>query len=109
MMPQTSQAEAANVPNMSLMFGAFTPTFGNIMFQITPPQPGNMDNAFPSIPYLSLEAIIFQSISSNPLSAPYTNLSGSNAGQQVIGGQLTQSDQNQQTRFIQGFQASPGG
>jgi len=100
---------AANAPNMSLMFSAFTPTFGNIMFQITPPQPGDMDNAFPQVPYLSLEALIYQQMASNPMSAPFNTIGGSNTGQQVIGGQITQTDQNQQSRFQQGFQSSAGG
>lgn len=108
MTPQASVDLAANAPNMSLMFSSFTPTFGNIMFQITPPMPGNTDAAFPTVPYLSLEALIYQQIGSNPASAPLTLLSGSNTGQQVIGGQITQQDATGTSRFQQGTQSVAG-
>lgn len=95
-----------NAPNMSLMLMAFSTTFGNMAFQITTPQPGDIDDSYPTIPYLSQEAIFYQQMSSNPLSAPQTILGGTNTGQQVIGGQITQVDQNNEARYMQGYQSS---
>lgn len=92
-----------NAPNESLMFTMYSTTFGNGGFQIMPPSPGEVGDGFPSVPYLSLEALIYQQMSSNPLSSPVYTYSGSNTGQQIIGGQLTQQDANSTSRFFQGF------
>lgn len=93
-----------NAPNMSLMFTMYSTTFGNGAFQLLPPPTGNMEDGFPSIPYLSLEAIIYQQQSSNPLSAPSTVLAGASAGQQVIGSTQTANDATGIPRYIIGNQ-----
>ena len=50
---------AVNMPNASLMFASYTPTFGNLNFQIAPSMSGEVSNTFGTIPYLSLEALIY--------------------------------------------------
>lgn len=97
-----------NVPNESLMFTMYSTTFGNGGFAIQPPGPGEVGDGFPSVPYLSLEALMYQQMASNPQTAPYTTMSGSNTGQQVIGGQITQQDNTGTSRFQQGFQSTAG-
>jgi hypothetical protein len=94
-----------NAPNQSLMYTMYTTTFGNGSFMIQPPQPGKIGNAFPTIPYLSIEALIYQQQASNPSMSPINTMSGSHVGQQVISGQYTMQDQNQTNRYQQGFQS----
>src|SRR5580698_2119496 len=96
----------ANAPNMSLMNIMYTTTFGNGGFVIQPPSPGEVGDGFPSIPYLSQEAVFYQQQASNPLTAPVNTLSGANVGQQVIQGQYTSSDGAGTSRYMQGFQPS---
>lgn len=100
----------ANLGYVNSMSQAFSPTFGNVEFQIDPvgTQGQAVDNNFPYIPYVSLEALLYQQMASNPLSAPYTVMGGSNTGQHVIGGQITQQDQNGTSRYMQGYQSQTG-
>lgn len=95
-----------NAANVSLMFTMYTPTFGNGNFMIQPPSPGEVGDGFPSVPYLSLEALIYQQQASNPMASPVMIRSGSNTGQQVIAGQYTMQDSTQTTRYSMGFQTA---
>lgn len=97
-----------NAPNESMAFTMYSSTFGNGSFQIAPPSVGEVGDGYPSVPYLSLEALMYSQMSSNPLSSPYTTMSGSNTGQQVIGGQITQQDNTGTSRYQQGFQSTTG-
>lgn len=109
MYPQTQGYQSdlyQNVPNESMMLTMYSTTFGNGSFQVVLPMSGEVGNTYPTVPYQSMEAIFYQQMSSNPLSSPYTTLSGSNTGQQVIGGQITQQDNNGTSRFQQGFQST---
>lgn len=103
-------AFAQNVSGASSMENAFSPTFGNLSFQIDPPglQGHDIANNFPYIPYVSVEALFYEQMASNPLFAPHNALGGSNTGQQVLGGQITQQDQNGISRFQQGYQTTVG-
>lgn len=94
----------ANSPNMSLMYTMYTPTFGSGSFMIQPPKSGEVGNAFPTVPYLSIEALFYQQQSSNPLSSPINTLSGANVGQQVVNGQYTVSDSTNTSRYMLGSQ-----
>lgn len=96
----------ANAPNISMMNTMYTPTFGTGNFVIQQPSPGEVSDGFPSVPYMSLEALLYQSQSSNPLSSPVNTLSGSNTGQQVIAGQYTMQDSTQTSRYQMGFQSN---
>lgn len=101
-----------NIPNMSLMFTMYTTTFGNMNFMVQPPQsmiPGKPDQVqagFPSIAYLSLEALLYQGQSSNPQQSPTNIYSGQTAGQQNISGQSTIKDGNGNTVYVAGYQAA---
>lgn len=70
----------------------YSTTFGNTAFSINPPKSNNLEDGFPSIPYVSIEAIFYEQQASNPLSAPYTILPGSTAGVQNISGTQTVTD-----------------
>jgi hypothetical protein len=86
----TVSAESANAPNLSY---TATPIFGNMNFTITVPQTkGKVENAFPVMSYLSIESLIFFQNMSNPNTNPTAILAGSNTGQQVTSGTLTQKD-----------------
>lgn len=93
-----------NTPNMSMMFTMFTPTFGNGDFIIQPPNPGELGQGFPTIPYLPLEALIYQQQSSNPNISPVNTMAGSNTGQQVISSTQSTNDQTGTPRMIVGNQ-----
>lgn len=103
---------AQNIPNQSLMFTMYTTTFGNMNFTVTPPQsmiPGRPDQVqagFPTVPYLSLEALLYQGQSSNPMVAPPNILSGNTAGAQNINGQQTMKDGNGNLIYSAGFTAN---
>ncbi len=88
---------AQNTPNDSLMYSAFTPTFGNLSFQIAPSRSGEVSDSFGTIPYLSLEALIYmQQI--NAQTSPVDVLPGQNTGQQNVQGQYTVTDQTGNVR-----------
>lgn len=90
--PMSSPSDiASNMPNASMMYSTFTPTFGNLMFQIAPSQTGEVSNQFQTIPYLSLEALIYQQQIQSATNAANTT-GGQMTGQQNISGALTVSD-----------------
>lgn len=98
--------EAQNAPNLAFYA---TPILGNTWFNLqTPPSRSEVKPAPPSIPYTSPESILYFSAMMNPLSSPYTVLGGSNTGQQVISGQITQKDSTSTSRYQSGFQSSTG-
>lgn len=94
-----------NTPNVSLMFTMYTPTFGNGNFAMQLPSPGEVSQNFPTVPYLPLEALIYEQISSNPSTSPVNSLGGATSGQQVIKGQYTMQDSTTTSRYMQGFQS----
>lgn len=95
-----------NTPNMSLMFTMYSQTFGNGAFMIQPPGPGEVGQGFPSVPYLPLEALIYQQQASNPTASPVNTIAGSNVGEQRIAGTTTASDSTGTARYSQGFTTS---
>lgn len=98
----SSSSLAQNMPNASLMYSTFTPTFGNIMFQIQPSMSGEVSNTFGTIPYLSLESLIYmQQIQAQ--TAPTAILPGQNTGQQNVQGQYTVTDSLGNQRMTMGF------
>lgn len=82
----------SNIPNVSLMFTMYSTTFGNGGFMVQPASPGEVQTGFPSVPYLSLEAMLYQQQSSNPIVAPTNIQSGGSAGVQNISGTQTATD-----------------
>lgn len=87
----------------SVAFGANAIT-GNTQFQIVAPQSKGMkvQRGFPSVPYVGIEWLIYFSQSSNPNSNPTFIQRGSNTGEQVVSGQITQSDAAGISRVSQG-------
>jgi hypothetical protein len=103
----TISAESQNAPNLSF---TATPIFGNMEFNIQAPLThGKVQPGYPQVPYVSLESLLFFQMMSNPYTAPYTTMSGSNTGQQVIAGQYTQQDAAGISRLSQGTQQSTSG
>lgn len=92
MQPMDSPSQiASNMPNQSLMYSTFTPTFGNIMFQIQPSMSGEVSNTYGTIPYLSLESLVYmQQIQAQ--TSPTNIVSGQNTGQQNVQGSYTVTD-----------------
>jgi hypothetical protein len=70
----------------------YSTTFGTANFEIRPPKLGNVEDGFPTIPYVPIEAIFFQQQASNPAVATTNVLTGSTAGTQNISGTQTVSD-----------------
>lgn len=102
MQPNGNDDLAQNIPNNSLMFQTFTPTFGNLNFQIAPSQTGEVSNAFGTIPYLSLESLIYMQ-QMNAQMSPVNVMPGQNTGQQNIQGSYTIQDSNGLTRMVMGY------
>lgn len=109
MEPMSSPTDlATNMPNASLMYSTFTPTFGNILFQIQPSATGEVSSTFGTIPYLSLESLIYmQQIQAQ--TAPTTVLPGQNTGQQNVQGQFTVTDNANNVRVSIGSQSTATG
>lgn len=98
---------SANAPNNSLMFTMYTATFGNANFQIVPPNIGEVGEGFPTVPYLSLEALIYNQQASNPNTSPVNTMAGSNTGQQVISSTQSVNDSTGTPRLMTGNQQTP--
>lgn len=96
----------SNIPTMALAFTMYTTTFGNGSFVIQPPMPNQVGNDFPAVPYLSLEALLYEQQSSNPMSAPVNTLAGSTPAQQIIGGTQTVNDSTGTARQLTGNQST---
>lgn len=104
-MDDENQYLSQNTPNDSMMYQTFTPTFGNLSFQIMPSQTGEVSNKFGTIPYLSLESLIYAQQVGAQIS-PINIQSGQNGGQQNIQGSYTIQDANGLTRMVMGYQPS---
>lgn len=101
---------SANTPNESMMFTMYTTTFGNGSFNIqAPPSVDDVQAGFPSVPYLSLESILYQQQSSNPNYSPTNNVGGSTAGETAVSSQQSMSDQTGITRLLFGPQTNQPG
>lgn len=88
MAPMSSPSDIAqNMPNNSLMFQTFTPTFGNIGFQLAPSQTGEVNLSFGSFGYLSLEALVYMQqvqAQTNQVNTSGTQVTGQNNVQGTI-------------------------
>jgi hypothetical protein len=86
------------------MFEMYTATFGNVNFAINPSMTGEVSNTFGTVPYVSLESIIYaQQISAQ--TSPVSIMSGQNGGQQNIQGSYTVTDGNGLPRMVMGYQS----
>lgn len=100
---QFSTAMQQNIPNASMMQMMYSGTFGNMDFTVMPASPGAIQSGFPSMPYLSLEAVIYNQQMSNPMTAPSNILTGNTSGSQNISGQQTVTDNTGTVRMVTGF------
>lgn len=98
-----NDATSVNTPSAALAYTAFSTVFGNYNFAVTPPTPGKIGVGFPSVPYLSLEALLFSQAASNPAVSPTSVMSGTNVGEQATTGQSTARDSTGTTRVSDGF------
>lgn len=98
------QAAATLAQNTSgALYQMYTSVFGNMNFQIAPSATGEVSNTFSTVPYVSLESVIYaQQISAQ--TSPTTVLGGQNQGQQNIQGSYTIQDSNGLTRMVMGYQ-----
>lgn len=81
----------------------YTATFGNMNFAIQPSMSGPVSNTFGTLPYVSLESIVYaQAI--NAQTSPTDIMAGQNTGQQNIQGSYTIQDSNGLTRMVMGYQ-----
>jgi hypothetical protein len=95
---QTSE----NAPNASMMTMAYSATFGNLGFMVQPATPGEIQAGFPTVPYLSLEALLYNQQMSNPVVAPTNINTGSTSGTQNISGTQTVTDNTGNIRVVVG-------
>lgn len=93
-----------NVPNASMMMMMYSATFGNMGFTVQPATPGNIQGGFPSVPYMSLEALLYNGQMSNPMTAPTNVMGGATAGTQVIRGSQQVVDDTGTPRVVIGYQ-----
>lgn len=102
---QGFQSDAySNIPNMSLAFTMYTTTFGNGSFVIQPPMANAIGDDFPSVPYLSLEAVLYEAQSSNPATAAVNVTGGTAISQSVISGNQIGADSTGTPRSLTGTQ-----
>lgn len=102
----TVSVEAQNAPNLAFYA---TPILGNTWFNLQVPGKEEVKSGAPTMPYVSPESILYFSQMMNPLSAAFNLTGGSNNGQTVIGGQITQQDATNTARVAQGTFLSQGG
>ena len=90
-----------NIPNYSMMYSTFTPVFGNTQFFIQPSSPGQVASGFPTIPYLSLEAMAYQAqLTANNV------MPGNTQGTQNQTGLSTVTDASGKTVVASGYSPS---
>lgn len=106
MNPSNQSDTSVNTPSAALAYTAFSVVFGNYNFEVTPPTPGKVGLGFPSIPYLSLEALLYSQAAANPAVSPTNLISGTNVGEQATTGQQTSRDSTGTTRVSDGFSNS---
>lgn len=97
--------EAQNAPNLSY---TSTPILGNMDFTIQAPQSkySPVQEGFPQVSYVSVEAEIYFANIANGTTTPSTILSGNQNGQSALSGQVIQSDATNTARYSQGTQLS---
>lgn len=84
----------------------YTATFGNMNFTLAPSMTGEVSGAFGTLPYVSLESVIYsQQIQAQ--TSPISVMSGANQGTQNIQGSYQIPDTNGQVRVQFGY--SQGG
>jgi hypothetical protein len=99
---------ATNMPNASLMYSTYTPTFGNLNFVIQPSMTGEVNDTFGTVPYMSLEGLVYmQQVQAATNSANQSG--GQVTGQQNVTGAITVTDSLNNVRVAIGSQSSTTG
>jgi hypothetical protein len=83
------------------MYATYTPTFGNMEFNIAPSSTGQVNAGFGVVPYLSLESLVYQQQMQAQVT-PTSILPGQNTGQQNVQGQYTVTDSTGNVRIQMG-------
>lgn len=103
---QSTESTILAANTTGAMYQMYTATFGNMNFMISPSMTGEVNNQFATMPYVSLESIIYsQQISAQ--TSPTNIMAGQNTGQQNIQGSYTIQDNNGLNRMVMGY--SPNG
>lgn len=103
MQPSNSQAQNTAANTTGAPYEMYTAAFGNMNFQIQPSMSGEVNDTFGTVPYVSLESIIYAQVNEAQTS-PINIQSGQNQGQQNIQGSTTIQDANGLTRMVMGYQ-----
>jgi len=105
-MQPSSQSQTLAQNTSGAQMELYTATFGNVNFMIQPSMTGEVSNTFGTVPYISLESVIYAQ-ANEAQTSPVTIQSGQAQGQQNIQGQTTITDANGLVRMVMGY--SPGG
>lgn len=76
----------------SMLPSMYSTTFGNGAFEVRPPKKNRMEDGFPTIPYIPIEAIFYQQQSNTPAVSPQNITTGSTSGILNIRGSQTVTD-----------------
>lgn len=92
--------------DMSGLEAMYSTTFGNPNFYIQAPEQrkGEVGEGFPTIPYMPIEAILWQQQTSNPVVGTENVATGSFSGQQNLSGYQSMADATNTSRYLAGFQ-----
>lgn len=102
MQPQNSQASNLAANTTGAPMEMYTAMFGNVNFQIAPSMTGEVSNTFSTVPYVSLESVIYAQANEAQV-YPINIQSGQSQGQQNIQGSTTIQDANGLTRMVMGY------
>lgn len=102
MPPTNSQASNTAANTTGAPYEMYTAAFGNMNFQIQPSMTGEVSNTFGTVPYVSLESIIYAQANEAQI-YPINIQSGQMQGQQNIQGSTTVQDANGLTRMVMGY------
>lgn len=105
-MQPSSQSQNLGQNTTGAQMEMYTATFGNVNFAIQPSLTGEVSNTFGTVPYLSLESVIYAQ-ANEAQTSPINIQSGQSQGQQNIQGSYTIQDANGLTRMVMGY--NPGG
>jgi hypothetical protein len=107
MQPSNQQTNASNLASNTTgaPYEMYTATFGNMNFAIAPSMTGEVSNTFGTLPYVSLESVIYAQQMQAQVS-PTNIVSGQNTGQQNIQGSTTIQDSNGLNRMVMGYSQS---
>jgi hypothetical protein len=105
-MQPSSQSQNLAANTTGAAYEMYTSTFGNMNFAIQPSMTGEVSNTFGTVPYVSLESIIYAQ-QTNAQTSPINIQSGQSQGSQNIQGSTTIQDSNGLTRMVMGY--SPSG